>query len=221
MNPIELQNAFEIEMNRRDSDITLSSDKVFYFINEAAEDFVRDRIKGLGPEANQETIDDLRTMLASITITPIASGIKPNSVFASLPSNYYYTLEEEAEITFGSTTKRVGITETTYDTYRSKIDDPYSEHNLQYNTAEPLRLFENEQVLLVGDGNYTIDKYFLRYLKLPNKVDLNAYMANHDDGLLDLPEHTHSDIVKMAVRMAIENQTDIRYQSYINETNNI
>jgi len=221
MNPIELQNAFEMEMNRRDSNLTLSTDKVFYFINEAAEDIVKDRAVDM--EDTQASLEDLRTLIDYVEITPIADTTKPNSYIADLTNatRYFYTLDEEVDITYDTTTKRQGITEVTSDTYRTNLDDPYSEHNLKYGEAKPLRLNGSNNVLLISDGNYTVDAYYLRYLKLPNKVDLDAYVALPTDGLLDLPDHMHGDVIKVAVRMAIENQTDVRYQSYINEVNNI
>lgn len=223
MNPIELQNAFEIELNRRDSSLTLSSDKVFYFINRASEEFVKERFTNR-VERTQKEIDDLVTLIRSADITPTLNADpadKPNSYSALIPSDYLFTLDEEVDIDIDGTSKRVGITECTSDTYRSHIDDSYSEHKLKYGSAKPLRLYEKTDVEIITDGNYTVDKYYMRYIKEPNKVDLNAYIADNANGLLDLPDYTHPEIVKRAVRMAVENLVEPRYQTVEREINKL
>lgn len=219
MNPRELQIQFErlLQSLYPDFDYVtknqLNSDTIFYFINEAAEDFVKSRVNGTniyreGAEQTQAMIDDLRTLIKSANIVSpelAAISTKPNAFGATLPSDYYYALDEEVDIKVGSSASvRKGIKEVTSDTYRSNLDDVYSEHNLQYGDAKPLRLFENDKVLLITDGNYTIEAYYLRYYKLPNEVDLDAYLADNTTGLLDLPEQTHSEIIRMAVELAIK-----------------
>lgn len=222
MTPIELHGNIETEINKRDLPITLSSDIVEYYINKAVDTYVRSKIEGRNIagkmlEQTQINTDDLRTLVTNTDISTSTSTVKPNTEIAELPSDYLYTLDEEVTITVGTTNIRQGITECTSDTYRSHIDDVYSEHRLLYNTAKPLRLYQDTNVLLVGDGNYTIPTYHLRYLKQPNKVDIQAYILDENNGLLNLPVSVHPEIVKMAVRMILEASTDARYQSYLNE----
>lgn len=111
------------------------------------------------------------------------------------------------------TTKRQGITETTADTYRFYIDNPYSEHILENYKAEPLRLFKENEVELITDGNYGIIKYYLRYLSKPIEVDSlsNPVVSS------DLPEHMHDEIVVLAANMILENTENPRYKTHMNE----
>lgn len=106
-----------------------------------------------------------------------------------------------------------GVTEITSDTYRSHIDNPYSYHILHYEEAKPLRLFIDNLVELITDGSYGVLKYYIRYLKAPAVVD-SVSVVEVD---CDLPEHTHDEIVKLAVSMALENIEQPRYQSHLNE----
>jgi len=155
---------------------------------------------------------------------------------------------------------RVPVTESTVDTYTEFLDNPYSSHILHYDDAHPLRLFYQHSVELIGDGNYGVVRYYLRYLKEPQKIDI---ITDQDgsivEGILyevrgdtftygpvaseveyavgdtffgvaavdastagagtahitiDLPVHTHDEIVKIAVNMALENIEQPRYQTH-------
>jgi len=110
------------------------------------------------------------------------------------------------------TVKRQGITETTADTYRFYLDNPYSEHNLENYNAKPLRLFKQNTVELITDGSYGIISYHLRYLYQP--TDVNYTTPTN----CDLPEHTHDEIIKIAADMLLENTGNPRYRSHLNET---
>lgn len=110
-------------------------------------------------------------------------------------------------------TKLQGVLSITSDTYRSHIDNPYSEHILHYEEAKPLRLFVEDTVELITDGSYGVMKYYIRYLTAPDEVSSES--GSQID--CNLPEHTHDEIVKIAVSMALENVEQPRYQSHMNE----
>lgn len=109
-----------------------------------------------------------------------------------------------------ATSLRQGITEATADTYRDDIDNPYSEHVFENNKAKPLRLFNNDIVELITDGNYGVFKYYLRYLNEPATLVYNTTDC-------DLPDHTHDEVVKLAAKMILENTGNPRYRTYLNE----
>jgi hypothetical protein len=133
--------------------------------------------KNLSFEETLKRSEDLKTLVQDAVITPSYSG--NNTYIANLSTlvDKWFILGEEVEITYtklgNSTTssKRQGVTKCTIDTYRSKLDDPYSEHRLHYEEAQPLRLIYQNTVELISDGNYTITKYYLRYLKKPQRVN--------------------------------------------------
>ncbi len=160
--------------------------------------------------------------------------------------------------------RRVSIKETTIDEYSKQLDDPYSDHILHYDDANPLRLFYQDTVELIGDGNYGVVRYYLRYLKAPQTIGISTDVAtgsiaagtlyevrnsdtsyvtyngsNYSNGetflgvvgvttytesvastvhiTIDLPVHTHDEIVKLAVNMTLENIEQPRYQTHMVE----
>ena len=126
-----------------------------------------------------------------------------------------FAVGEEADITYTNPltsleeTKRVGITESTSDTYSRQVSDPYSEHILHYEEAHPLRLFLDDDAELIGTTDYTIPTYYLRYLKMPEDIEFSEGV-NTDS---ELPEHMHQEIVDTAVNLFLEAAADPRYQS--------
>ena len=219
----EMHTAFDLEIDKSSSLYTpqFEDTEKDFWLTSAIQTFSKTRYSGLNVkgesfEQTQKRIDDLRTLVVEETISSLTSGDKPNSYFAdltTLANDYWFTLGEEVTINFtpfgGSSAQdyRFGITECTTDRYRDKIDDPYSEHVLHYNEAKPLRLFQGDDVELIGDGNYTITDYHIRYLKAPAEV-------NDTPTDCDLPEHTHPEIVKMAANMALENIEQERYRTH-------
>jgi len=128
-----------------------------------------------------------------------------------LAANANYTIQGGTTVNvYLCTSLRQGISETTSDTYRQEIDNPYSEHVFENNKAKPLRLFNNLNVELITDGNYGVFTYYLRYLKEPRVLEYNVTDS-------DLPEHTHDEVVKLAAKMILENTENPRYRTYLNE----
>ena len=99
------------------------------------------------------------------------------------------------------------VTQVTTDTYIPKLECPFSEHNLYYNSAKPLRLFRENNVVLVGDGHYWIPTYILTYIRQPVTMDLVGSID------CDLPIHTHDEIISMAVDLMVENIESPRIQT--------
>lgn len=79
--------------------------------------------------------------------------------------------------------KRTSITEVTADNFEAKYADPYSEHILHYEQAEPLRVLYNDIVELTTDGKYGVINYYLRYIKRPERVnvEVDASIADADN----------------------------------------
>ena len=53
-------------------------------------------------------------------------------------------------------------------------------------------------------------------IKKPIKIDLTTSPFSN---YTDMPEHTHLEIIKLAVQAYLENQMNQRYNSYSNEIN--
>jgi hypothetical protein len=204
-------------------------EEIDYWLNKAIRKFVKTRYSGMnskheGFEQSQKRIDDLRTLVREVTIPCTTIGaIKPNgyvltdngfdgSKFTAAP--YWLSLGEEVDISFTpinpDTTfpKRVGVTDATANDYRYKLDDPTAAYILHYDEARPLRLFYNNTIEFITDGNYSVGNAYLRYIKSPDVVSL----ATSTD--CDLAESTHDEIVVMATQLALENIEQPRLESY-------
>jgi len=225
MTPRDMQDSFEHKLNIMDSPMMVESHIVFYWLNQAVEHFIRNTILGNNARRNsveqsQKQTENVRTLIVENSITPTTGGVedKPDSYIVTLPSNYNYVLSEEVSIEVTNlkgdiVTIRQGITETTSDQYRNDIDNPYSEHKLHYDTAKPLRLFKEDSIELITDGNYTINKYFLRYIRKPEKISLGGIDC-------ELPEFVHSEIVDLAVRLFVGSIGDPRYSQESEQSDN-
>lgn len=233
----EMHRAFKLELDKS-SALELPSfepEEIDFWLNSAIREFVKTRYsgtdKGASFEQNIKRIEDLRTLVKEETITTpnlTVGTIKPNSYVAdlnALTGDKWFILGEEVRISYNdirtplaTSYKIQGVTQCTVDTYRSHIDDPYSEFRLHYEEAKPLRLVYQDSIELVTDGNYDITHYYIRYLNKPTTVD-NVSLVKVN---CDLPEHTHDEIVKLAANMTLENIEQMnRYQSHTNELNKV
>ena len=231
----EMHHAFDLLLDKTNSlqyPSFLPEEKDFW-LNQAIRKFVKTRYSGLnskheGFEQSQKRIDDLRTLVREVQLACTKIGaIKPNgyvlasngfagAIFDTQP--YWLSLGEEVDIYFTPSTsanatpitKRVGVTDATANDYRWKLDDPTAAYILHYDEARPLRLFYNNTIEFITDGNYSIPYAYLRFLMKPATVDsLSTPVVS-----CNLAEHTHDEIVALAVQMALENIEQPRLESY-------
>ena len=201
--------------------------EIDFFINSAIKLIVKNTFLGNNKnrdsvEETQKRIEDLRFLIREVTLACSTGTLKPNSFTADLSTigDYWMKLGEEVTIAYtrecdsASITKRVGIKEITTDNYVSYLNDPFSEHLLSYSEIKPLRLFYNDLVELITDGNYTVTNYYIRYIKKPVEVNLSTVTDT------DLPELIHEDIVDFAVNMMLESIESPRYNTHTVELHN-
>lgn len=189
-------------------------------LNIAQEKFIAKRAFGNNPrrttfEEDQKRRDDLRNIVGNTIITNFSTSehSKPNGVFMALPANYRHSVNEEAVFVNG---ERVSVKPITHDRYNKIIDDPFNKpdkttvYRLDYggdgdtNTA---------YVELVTADRMAILEYHLRYIENPPQI------GSEQDCVL--AEHTHREIVRMAVVEALEGIESPRYQTSKIELNEI
>ena len=235
---------FQIEFERRlqlmDPELVrtnkLSSDTIFSFINEAIDKFYKTRYSGInakseGFEQSQKRIDDLRNLIktASFTEEIINNG---NIYTIELPEDYVLMLGDVAGIlpTEGNeqcwemdedgdyVVKRADTIEATIENIDRQLNNSLSEHLLKYCTARPLKLIQGNQVILYTDGKYSVANYQITYLSKPLFLD-SSNISNTE--YTSLPEHTHMEIVKMAVQLYLATKPMQHYSAYSAEVNNM
>lgn len=235
---------FQIEFERRlqlmDPELVrtnkLSSDTIFSFINEAIDKFYKTRYSGInakseGFEQSQKRIDDLRNLIktASFTEEIINNG---NIYTIELPEDYVLMLGDVAGIlpTEGNeqcweideegdyVVKRADTVEATIENIDRQLNNSLSEHLLKYCTARPLKLIQGNQVILYTDGKYSVANYQITYLSKPQFL-ASSNISNTE--YTSLPEHTHMEIVKMAVQLYLATKPMQHYSAYSSEVNNM
>jgi hypothetical protein len=163
------------------------------------------------------------------------------------------------------TNKRFPVKDSDLNRFSMDFEDPLGEHVLQYGYARPIRLFRDNMVELVTDGNYIPVYYDLTYLAKPMTVNsltntttsieeekvykvtggsikydnclynqneyfigvrgVGTYSTQSGTPVItmqkvdsDMPEHTHDEIVNIAVTKALSNIESPRYQQNLIET---
>lgn len=232
---------FQIEFERRlqlmDPNLVikdkLSSDTIISFINEAIDKFYKTRYSGInfkaqGFEQTEKRIDDLRTLVRkkNYSNTQIIKGVR-NSYSVELPDDYVLLLGDTAGIQPSNLNecwetnergeyiiKYTDTLESTIETLDRQLGNSLSEHKLKYCQARPLKLIQDNNVILYTDGNYKISEYQITYLAKPSKID-SSNITNLE--YTDLPEHTHMEIVKMAIQIYLATKPMQHYNAYSNE----
>lgn len=232
---------FQIEFERRlqlmDPNLVikekLTSDTIISFINEAIDKFYKTRYSGInfkaqGFEQTQKRIDDLRTLIKNKKYTEGSINKSDrNSYSVELPEDYVLLLGDTAGIQPSNLNecwetnergeyiiKYTDTLESTIETLDRQLGNSLSEHKLKYCQARPLKLIQDNNVILYTDGNYKISEYQIIYLAKPSKID-SSNITNLE--YTDLPEHTHMEIVKMAIQIYLATKPMQHYNAYSNE----
>lgn len=235
------QREFQIEFERRlqlmDPNLVikekLTSDTIISFINEAIDKFYKTRYSGInfkaqGFEQTQKRIDDLRTLIKNKKYTEsLINKSDRNSYSVELPKDYVLLLGDTAGIQPSNLNecwetnergeyiiKYTDTLESTIETLDRQLNNSLSEHKLKYCQARPLKLIQDNNVILYTDGNYKISEYQITYLAKPSKID-SSNITNLE--YTDLPEHTHMEIVKMAIQIYLATKPMQHYNAYSNE----
>jgi hypothetical protein len=214
----------------------LNSDTIFSFINEAIDKFYKTRYSGInskseGFEQSQKRIDDLRSLVKTEEYSAITNT--DNRYEVELPSDYVMLLGDTAGIQpiddyndpcwkrdedGDYIIKRNDTIEATIETIDRQLGNSLSEHRLKYCTARPLRLIQGNKIYLYTDGKYKVSEYTITYLSKPVLLD-SKNITNTE--YTSLPEHTHMEIVKMAVQLYLATKPMEHYSAYSAEVNNM
>lgn len=237
MSPRNMQIEFERRLQLMDPNLVikekLTSDTIISFINEAIDKFYKTRYSGInfkaqGFEQTQKRIDDLRTLIKNkkYTANSINKGDR-NSYSVELPEDYVLLLGDTAGIQPSNLnecwevnereeyiTKYTDTLESTIETLDRQLSNSLSEHRLKYCQARPLKLIQDNNVILYTDGKYKVSEYEITYLAKPSKIN-SSNITNTE--YTDLPEHTHMEIVKMAIQIYLATKPMQHYNAYSNE----
>ena len=100
---------------------------------------------------------------------------------------------------------------TTHDKYNKIKNDPFNKPVVDNEDKQLRRLqFAGQMEILLPD-DVALDSYTLRYIRKPRRISLSSLVD------CELAEHTHQEIIDMAVSSTLESIESPRYRSNLNE----
>lgn len=187
--------------------IKFNSDLLFYYINRAKDSYVKQFFRVF--QQNQEISDNIRTLVTTKTYSSDDITAMGARYEVEYPSDYVFAVGENVYIAIKSgynvctnITKSVetDVLEATVENLSSQLNNSLSDHRLRHNIAKPIRVYQDNKIVLYTDGKYSISNYKLTYLR--KAKDLGAY-ADLTKEYTDLPENTHQEIVDLAVQLLL------------------
>lgn len=225
------------------------TDDSLYWLNQAINKFVklrfnRDFVHHTSYEQNAKRTEDLIKLYKTISYNLLTEDklsdsvtkpfypdvpavskneieeIKPatyNEVFRTYPSDFMYPLSEIVQITDleGNHPYETSVFECTTDNFMYRITNSLTDFHYKNFKARPLRIRTDAGCKLITDKQYKISKYILSYLRKPSILTLDDPKSEYTD----FQDHILQEIIKIAAQMYIENKSDERYRTIINEVN--
>lgn len=207
----EMHYDFKKKLNKIDSQQykNLLVPEIDWVLNEAQELFVKmvakPRMRSyLGFEINQRTIDDIRTLIVNNQCLDVSNDT------VTLPDDYWHYVRAEVEM---SKENCIGIKAKFH--VRQHDDEfensPFDKSSFEWRTVNGV--FFEGGIKLYTDGSFSNDRFCISYIKRPryihNAEDFRNGTYNLPSGTAltgtvdsELPDHTHREIVDIAVLIA-------------------
>lgn len=193
------------------------ADQIDLLLNQAQDEFVKTRygvnnLKKQSFEETQKRTEDIKNIVVRAIITPAANtsdNINQYSRFVTLPQDHWFIIQELTNVSFPDC-KGITVTEDAYtvaiqhNDYSKLIDNPFGKPK----NGKILRLMEKGRVELIPPSSATINNYHLTYIKRPQRVNITTPTS------CELSEHTHQEIVNLAVRIGLEGIEARRNQTF-------
>lgn len=203
---------FQINMERQldsiipsyDKTIKYPSDTLFHYLNKAKDEYTKQLFRIF--QANQELSDNIRTLVKTQTYNAGNFRVSGKKWETDYPDDYVFALGENVYISIKDNkcnnliVHESDVLEATIENISSQLNNSLSDHRLRYNQARPLRLYQDNAIILYTDGNYGISSYELTYLR--KAKDLGKF-EDLTKEYTDLPQNTHQEIVDLAVQMLV------------------
>ena len=144
MKYIELQAAFELEIDQLDDNLTKpTTSDIEYWLMAGLDKFIKTRYSGINFKQTGETA----VIFSYEHCWPVGPSGQPR-------------------------TKNTDVLEATVENIDRQRQNTLSEYRLHGRSARPLRLYEGNEIHLYTDGNYNIRNYILTYLRTPKRISL-------------------------------------------------
>lgn len=212
--------AFNLGLQRVNANAydTFLTEEIDFFLNRAQDRFVKERTniksdpRRDGFEGSQKRLDDIRVLVQQDFNETFPAQEGPQWIQADVPVNYLHLVAFQADIHFnrcGDVTTadpsmlvpvRVVDNAEAYAMQRN----PFAKSNID----SPLATLSRDDLKVYQDGkSFILKGITLDYIRKPRTIDLSL---NQDS---ELAEHTHQEIVDIAVKNVLEAIESPRYQT--------
>lgn len=229
----EMHYDYKQKLNKIDSEqnTNLVIPEIDWKLNEAQELFIKTiaeprKHNHLGFEVNQRSIDDIRSLVVEakeLTTIPITG----NRFTISLPTDYlFYVSARALAIREGCQSRDIRITIQQHD---DKFEsDPFMYSDFEWRHINGV--FNDTGLMVYSDGTFSIQKIYLTYIRKPKYMHnaqgfgISGYTTLTGQVLTgtqncELPEHTHREIVDLAVLLTAGDLSMADYQLKQNKVN--
>lgn len=224
MRAVDILASFELEINKLDDAINKPlTDDSLYWINQAIMKFVKERFNGNAPkrtsyEQNEKRTRDLINLFKEqkrFDVQIDNSHPSYDEYTYTYPTDMMFVLNEDVIISDnnGEYLMDTCVFECTADSFMYRVNNKLTDFHYRFHRARPLRVRTKEGFKLLTDKKYTINSYTLGYLKVPDEITNESPYREYND----FEDYTWLEIVKIAAQMYIENQSDPRYKTIVNE----
>jgi len=198
------------------------SAEIDYWLNRAQERFIKDRSfiesdpKGIGFAGNQKRLDDIRLLLAIDYIDDSPAQANVEFKTYDLPLNYLYLVNLRARIHKNrcnpATTANDLVTVPVRVVNNGEVyflqQDPFAKSQIE----TPLAIFSEADIKVFQDNESIIlEGISMDYIRIPENISLQLNQTS------ELADHTHQEIVDIAVKNILEAIESPRYQSSSSE----
>ena len=197
-------------------------EEIDHWLNRAQERFIKDRafshsdMKQLGFVANQKRLDDIYQIITLDYTDDIAPAAGVEFQQFDLPVDYLYLVNlraiirrencKRAELT--SPQARVPVRIVNNREVYFMQQDPFARSNSQ----SPLAILSDNDIKVFQDSeNFILEGISADYIRTPQEIDLQLNQTS------ELADHTHHEIVDIAVKTILESIESPRYQSSAGE----
>lgn len=223
MKGIDILASFELEIDKIDDHLEKPvTDDSLYWINQAVVKFTKDRFNGNAPkrtsyEQNEKRTRDLVKLLREVSYdTPdVVKHTQYDAYNYEYPEDMMFVLNEDVVIADNNGEHQMDtcVFECTADSFMYRINNKLTDFHYRFHRARPLRVRTSNGFRLLTDTKYKIQKYTLGYLKVPTEITNENPYKEYED----FEDYTWLEIIKIAAQMYIENQSDPRYKTIVNE----
>lgn len=226
MNIKEMHYDFKMKLNKVDSQqySNLLIPEIDWLLNEAQEYFIKTIAEPRfhtyhGFEKSQRNIDDIRVLVRSNQCFDVINNI------VKLPDDYMFYISSDVECTKGNCANiKCNLKIQQHDDEFE--NSPFDKSSFEWRHVNGV--FTENGIKLYDDGTFKINKICLNYIRKPsyihNAEDFkpNGYelpgkklLIGHQD--CELPEHTHREIVDLAVAFVTNQLQSPDYQLKLNK----